>query len=900
MSRHIMLALNLTLTLVLLALCAWMYTRLPEPKPAPKNPPPPPRVPCSIEEAQEYLALLKQFAQQEEWKAVNVPSMAGQRASWLAAKAKYAIHRAREPKFLDDKNVLFVIEDTFLTVMKARHQNSQEFENMAEEGGSKLRTYVSPVDNTVQTYSVNVPSIYDPAIKWPLVVSMHGHGWYNPFQGHPAPGYGGVICLAPQGRGSTDYKDLGEDDVLAAIAEVKKHYNIDEDRVYLTGASMGGTGAFHLGVHYADQFAAICPIVGNADNLAWTERWGWNAPFEGRNDALRHFVQEGHTARAFACNLRNLPAYIIAGAADTIVPPAHSRNVVAELRRLSQEPFAPAVNVVQKNMFALEEEVSSLPTATSSTTSDDKRSQRVIEELRTPGYIFEYREYPGVGHGGFPGDATSSGLAWTCGWTRNRYPARITWKADLLKHGKAYWTRMEQFEKPMVSGWFDITATSRTELLVKTDNLLAFSIQKPKQLFDLDKSLELTIDDIRVTLPVIEALGEGEWITFRKHPSTRQWMLDKDIEIQPRVKKRGCEGPVHEAFMSPFVLVVGTVNPAMNAVWLHEAEQFARDWKLKNSGYPRIMQDVDVTENIEMEYNLILFGGAEDNAVAARLVAATPYKELQALVNFQNSSRPSMKNLLERPDVGSILVYPNPNVSDRLAVFIQANSPESAYQIWGRFGNWFNWGVFDSKKYFDFAIFDAVSSSPETMLLVGWFGTDWTVEQSVYYFGNEYVRATSAPQQFPKYATVRDVPQIDSTLKLFSLKPSRIDQMRGAIGLGRTFFGEPLPFSIGMRAPATLEYVIDRAFSKFTTDVRLLNPRESTLCKQRLDGEAIRFAVYGDGKLLGEAKVTWKTPTGKIEVDVMNVKTLKLEASPAGGPAWLHMGSAWVEPTLKR
>ena len=25
--------------------------------------------------------------------------------------------------------------------------------------------------------------------------------------------------------------------------------------------------------------------------------------------------------------------------------------------------------------------------------------------------------------------------------------------------------------------------------------------------------------------------------------------------------------------------------------------------------------------------------------------------------------------------------------------------------MWGRFGNWFNWGVYDSKKYFDYCVF---------------------------------------------------------------------------------------------------------------------------------------------------------------------------------------------------
>ena len=841
---------NSALIVLLAVFVWWSYVHLSSalpPKKEPPKPAAPPRVACSVSRAKELASALQTMKANEEWKAEHLSGRTAERASWLAAKAAFALHRLKAPKAsLDDEKLRMMVEDTYLMLLKASQQNDQGATTLNEESGGRLRTYRSPVDGTVQTYSVNVPGIYDPAVKWPLIVSMHGHGWYNPFQGHPAPTYTGAICLSPQGRGSTDYKDLGEDDVLAAIECVKREFNVDPDRVYLTGGSMGGTGAYHIGVHYADQFAGIFPIVGNADNLAWTERWGWNRIFEGRNNELRKFVQEGHTARAFAQNLRNLPTYILAGAADTVVPPAHSRNVVAEMRRM--------------------------------------------------GIPVEYREYPSVGHGGFPADATNAGIAWICGWTRNRFPKCITWKTDLLKYGKAYWMRFEQLEKPMASGEIEVVAISDSAVDVQTVNLLSFSLQKPSALFAQDKPLTVTIDGTPLELPS-STEQEDAWITFRKHPGTGKWMNETDVEVQPLTKRKGCEGPVNEAFMAPFILVIGTSNPKMNDVWMQEAMQFAEDWKFKNAGYPRIILDTEITEDIELDYNLILFGGSEDNAVSERLVPQTPLSDLHQLLRFQKDTSKDGA-VFDTPDVGSIIVYPNIlHAPNRLAVIIHANSPESAYQLWGRFGNWFNWGVFDSKKYFDFAIFDGKSSSPETMLLVGWFGTDWSIRNSAYFFGDARVRDASAKQHYPSFARITDVPA--GELKLFELKPSKISQMRGAIGLGRTFFGEPLDESIGMRAPATIEYEIDAKFTEFESTVRLLNPRESNMCKQRLDAEAIRFAVYNDEKLLAEVKVDWKTPEAELKADVTGVKKLKLVASPAGGPAWLHMGSAWVKPVLR-
>ena len=134
---------------------------------------------------------------------------------------------------------------------------------------------------------------------------------------------------------------------------------------------------------WRSNVAAINPIVPNADNEAWTKHWGWNRHFEGRYDALRKWLQDDHTARAFVENLLQLPCFVVAGSADFVVPPDHSRNMVRLLRQYN-------ANV-------------------------------------------QYREYPGCGHGGFPKDAMADALAWTCGWERNPCPRSIYWKANQVR-----------------------------------------------------------------------------------------------------------------------------------------------------------------------------------------------------------------------------------------------------------------------------------------------------------------------------------------------------------------------------------------------------------------------------------------------------------------------------------
>jgi poly(3-hydroxybutyrate) depolymerase len=94
-------------------------------------------------------------------------------------------------------------------------------------------------------------------------------GWY----GVPAGGGG-----SGRGRGfgggddsaATDparVRELSEKDVMNVLAMVRDEFNVDENRIYLMGHSMGGAGALHLGVKHASIWAALAPIAPAAFGL---------------------------------------------------------------------------------------------------------------------------------------------------------------------------------------------------------------------------------------------------------------------------------------------------------------------------------------------------------------------------------------------------------------------------------------------------------------------------------------------------------------------------------------------------------------------------------------------------------------------------------------------------------
>lgn len=147
------------------------------------------------------------------------------------------------------------------------------------------RTYLFTDTNEELPYSLFVSSKISPGSKSPLIVTLHGlgvgpgfmargtaidlaeEGGYilvSPLGYHGAGWYGTPIPLwmrneSPVGRAKL--RELGEKDVMNVIDIVRREFNIDENRMYLMGHSMGGAGAYHLGVRHARDWAAIAAIA---------------------------------------------------------------------------------------------------------------------------------------------------------------------------------------------------------------------------------------------------------------------------------------------------------------------------------------------------------------------------------------------------------------------------------------------------------------------------------------------------------------------------------------------------------------------------------------------------------------------------------------------------------------
>ncbi len=151
--------------------------------------------------------------------------------------------------------------------------------------------------------------------KNPLIVFLHGSGERGsdlekvksngPLKYSAAHRIDAFI-LAPQCP-DDEYWDV--DALFELIQKIKKENSIDPNRIYLTGLSMGGWGAWNLAIAHPEVFAALVPICGFVDRVPMLEK----------------------------CKLANLPIKVFHGLLDDVVTVDYS---IAIYKRIKSCPGA--------------------------------------------------------------------------------------------------------------------------------------------------------------------------------------------------------------------------------------------------------------------------------------------------------------------------------------------------------------------------------------------------------------------------------------------------------------------------------------------------------------------------------------------------------------------------------
>jgi dienelactone hydrolase len=87
----------------------------------------------------------------------------------------------------------------------------------------------------------------------------------------PLPADQQQIVVEVFGRINNAYRWAGETDVFETLNSVRKRYNIDPDRIVLRGFSMGGAGAWHIGLQHPDEWAAFEAGAGFVETIKYAK-----------------------------------------------------------------------------------------------------------------------------------------------------------------------------------------------------------------------------------------------------------------------------------------------------------------------------------------------------------------------------------------------------------------------------------------------------------------------------------------------------------------------------------------------------------------------------------------------------------------------------------------------------
>jgi predicted esterase len=479
--------------------------------------------------------------------------------------------------------------------------------------GTLVRGYRSRLDDSVQPYGLVIPEGLDFSKDHPLYVWLHGRGdkmtevsfmlgrESKPGELQPA----GAIVLHPFGRYCNGFKFAGEIDVLEAIEAVKKQYQITPSRVVLCGFSMGGAGAWHLGAHYADQWAAVSPGAGFAETARYQNLKPENYPAP-----YVQLLWGWYDVPDYTLNLFNIPVIAYSGELDKQIQAA----------RVMEEAYA-------------------------------REGQKLTHLIG-----------PGMGHKYHPD--TLAQLHWMLvkdvAKVRDRLPPKITLETRTLRYNRYGPVEILGLEEhwrdarvEAVTGFYPLGGilSVRTVRSIKTRNVSALRLKQDlnwyRFAFEIDdQTFQLNRQKLdwkgRDLLLVREA---GTWKEVEKYPPPGQLR-----------KVHGLQGPIDDAFMDRFLVVLPTRKSPHEQFerWMQfELAHFLDRWKRLFRGEPRVKRDVEISDRDQRDSNMIVWGDPSSNEFLDLVVRDLPLKWTRSEVVVGEKT-------YSADDHALAMIYPNP------------------------------------------------------------------------------------------------------------------------------------------------------------------------------------------------------------------------------------------------
>ncbi|MCH8830769.1 MAG: prolyl oligopeptidase family serine peptidase, partial [Planctomycetes bacterium] len=446
----------------------------------------------------------------------------------------------------------------------------------------------------------------DPALgkSWPLHVNLHGRGstlnevsFIARHEGKALPKGQSWVQLDVFGRTNNAYRFSGEADVFEAMADLNRTVRVDNARITLRGFSMGGAGAWHLGLHYPSKWSSVGPGAGFVDFYHYQKQ-------TKKRPRHEHLTLGIYDAIDYVRNAANVPICSYGGELD--------KQLVA--------------------------------------------STRMVKEAKKLGIEIQLIIGKGAGHRFTPaGRREFMRVHLAHAKTgRPRYPGRssIRFVTKTLKYNRCEWLTIEEmlelYKPAIVEGGVGKDGVLR----IKTTNVAVLRIDR-----DVADSVQIDGSLLRLR-NAAEGLLPGVYYEKRKKDwSLLNYKASRKFTQNPNGRKRrNLQGPIDDAFMQPFVCVRGTGKAwsQSHTDWANwTLSRFDREFDKWLRGKIPIVDDTSVTAEMIAGKNLILFGDPGSNAIIAKVLKKLPLQwTKQTLIVNGKKYDPSTH--------GISLIFPNP------------------------------------------------------------------------------------------------------------------------------------------------------------------------------------------------------------------------------------------------
>lgn len=325
--------------------------------------------------------------------------------------------------------------------------------------GLVVRAYVSRIDDSIQPYGLVVPPSFatETNRKYRLDVWLHGRDnfltelkFINDRQRSPGeftpPN---TFVLHPYGRFCNAFKFAGEVDVFESIAQVCRHYPIDETRISIRGFSMGGGGTWHLAAHHPSFWAGAAPGAGFAETAEFQQIF--------RKDPKPAWYEQRlwrlYDATEYAGNFFNCPVIAYSGELD------RQRQAAAIMARYMAREGLQLTHLIGPKTEHKYEPGTKVEL--------DKR----FSELVAP--------------------------------ERSAIPPRVRFTTYTLRYNSNYWVTVDGLERHWERADVDAQWLSESRTVtVRTTNVSGLTLRVPAD--------RVVIDDVKVTRPVETLVKSGK------------------------------------------------------------------------------------------------------------------------------------------------------------------------------------------------------------------------------------------------------------------------------------------------------------------------------------------------------------------------------------------------------